>query len=238
MRYFGGKARTAKYITEFLLNNISKDRYFIDLFCGSCNITSKISSKHGLVMANDVHRELICMWKEAVNGREFPINVSEEDFNNARSSNDSALKAFIGFGGSFAGIYFSGYARGGGRNYFREAKDGIAKKIKTMSNVIFSNKSYQDVNLPANSVIYCDIPYKNAVGYTQGSFNHEEFYAWCVDKRSEGHDIFVSEYKQNLPDGWIVLWEKESRKSVRNKDGEQETTIEIIMTPLLGDNTW
>ena len=233
MQYFGGKARTAKYIAEFLLQNLSKDHYFIDMFCGSCNITSKVADKHDLVMANDVHSELICMWKEAVNGRAFPVNVSEEEYAQAKLSNDKALKSFIGFGGSFAGKYFGGYARGGGNNYFIQAKNGIAKKIKTMSNVIFSNKSYQDVDLPQKSVIYCDIPYKNAVGYTQGSFCHEEFYSWCVDKKSQGHDIFVSEYKQNLPDGWIVLWEKESRKSVRNKDGEQEKTIEIIMTPLV-----
>lgn len=235
MQYFGGKARTAKYIAEFLLNNTSRDRYLVDMFCGSCNIASKIADKHDLVMANDVHSELICMWKEALDGREFPVNVSEKEYSQAKSSADLALKSFIGFGGSFAGKFFGGYARGyTGRNYFREAKDGIAKKIKTMSSVIFSNKSYQDVDLPANSVIYCDIPYKNAVGYTQGIFNHEEFYAWCVEKKIQGHDIFVSEYKQNLPDGWVILWEKESRKSVRNKNCAQEATVEIIMTPLLG----
>lgn len=93
------------------------------------------------------------------------------------------------------------------------------------------NKSYKYVALPENSMLYCDIPYKNSVGYSVGDFNHEEFYKWAEQKQSEGFTVLVSEYSKNVPEGWEIVWQHESKKRIRNSEGVQEATVEVLMTP-------
>ena len=64
-------------------------------------------------------------------------NISEEEYKLAKTRKDH-LKAFVGFGCSFAGKYFGGYARGSEeRNYCSNAKHSILKKHKTMQDVVF-----------------------------------------------------------------------------------------------------
>ena len=51
--------------------------------------------------------------------------------------------------------------------------------------------NYNEVEIPHNSVIYCDIPYKgtNVGGYD--AINYEDFYEWC---ERQDNPIFISEY--------------------------------------------
>lgn len=229
MRYFGGKARIAGTIVKELQKMLDPDQTFVDLFCGSCNIVSKISAKNRI--ANDVHKELIALHKAVQNGWIPPDIISEEDYTNAKTAEDH-LKAFVGFGCSFSGKWFGGYARDGSNtNYAKSAKNSLLKKHKTMQDVLFLNSSYEKVNLPNNSLVYCDIPYKNTNGYSVGSFNHDDFYAWAKQMKEKGQIIVVSEYACNVPLDWQVVFELESKKGIRNKEGIQEKTTEILMVP-------
>jgi hypothetical protein len=49
---------------------------------------------------------------------------------------------------------------------------------------------YRDVKIEPNSVVYCDIPYKNTAEYLR-EFDHNDFYQWA-DTRS--FPVFISEY--------------------------------------------
>ena len=234
MRYFGGKARIAKPLAEYLNSQLKEGQPFVDLFCGSCNVVSKINSKRGRI-ANDLHPQLIAMWKYVQSGGELPSTVKEDDYKEARHNKlgkfSDWYRGFIGFGCAFSGDYFKGFAKSGKRNYALNAKNSTLNKMKTMQDVQFSNKSYKDVALPENSMLYCDIPYKNSVGYSVGDFNHEEFYKWVVEKQSEGFTVLVSEYSKNVPEGWEIVWQHASKKDIRNSDGVQETTVEVLMKP-------
>ena len=42
MRYFGGKQRISKQLSQYLNSQLKDNQPFVDLFCGSCNIISKI----------------------------------------------------------------------------------------------------------------------------------------------------------------------------------------------------
>lgn len=57
----------------------------------------------------------------------------------------------------------------------------------------FSRGSYEDVKIKNNSVIYCDIPYRNTAGYISGAFDYDKFYKW----RQTQNNIYISEY--NMP---------------------------------------
>lgn len=233
MRYFGGKAKISKHLAEFLNTQLKQEQAFYDVFCGSCNVISKVDSNRPRI-ANDLHKELIAMWRHVQQGGEIPDEISEEQYRIIKNDNTQPgwLRAFVGFGCSFAGKYWGGYARGSTQNYAKSAKNSTLKKAEGLQNVLFVTCDYQQMNIAhKNAMIYCDIPYKGSVGYSVGAFNHESFYTWGKKQRWEGHTVLVSEYKHNVPDGWKVVWEYNSKKGIRDKEGVQQPTVEVLMTP-------
>lgn len=232
MQYFGGKAKIAKELSKELQSRLKEGQAFVDLFCGSCNVVSKI--KAPVRIANDLHKELIALHKAVQEGWIPPSSVSELEYKEIKNLNEvpDYLKAFVGFGCSFSGKYWGGYARGSEvRNYATNAKNTLLTKHKALKDVQFTNLQYHEVVIPGNSLIYCDIPYKDTTGYSTGSFNHEEFYLWAKEMKDRGHTVLVSEYLQNLPEGWAVEWKHQSKKDIRNKEGVQESTVEILVSP-------
>lgn len=241
MRYFGGKARISKELSSFINEHYLKgnSRPFVDLFCGSCNITTKID-KNREVIANDKHKYLIAMWKELQNGWIPPRSCTNEQWRYVRENQDIKphVSGFIGFSCSFGGRWFEGYTRGRDnkgfeRNYAEEGYKGVMKKLKDLQEVKFFNLNYDEVPLPTNSVVYCDIPYKNTIHYNKkevGIFDHEKFYSWCKENKNS-YTILISEFEHNVPDDFEIVWRKENRKSIANKLGEFESTMEILMTP-------
>lgn len=232
MRYFGGKQRIAKPLSEFLNSQLTEGQTFIDLFCGSCNVVSNIRQDVKRY-ANDKNKYLPAMWSALQNGWLPVKNVTESQFKewklkDAQTPEDMAMKCFIGFGCSFAGLWYSGYARGGeGRNYAENAYNSTMKKANKMKDVGFFCMDYSDFICPANSIVYCDIPYKGTTQYSAvGAFDHEAFYAWA--KSQKQCRILVSEYKHNVPEDAIIIWEHKSKKDIRNKHGVQEETVEVL----------
>ena len=64
-----------------------------------------------------------------------------------------------------------------------------------VNNITFFNDDYRNVELPANAIIYCDIPYKQTQKYnTSTSFDYDAFYDWCIEKKKQGYQVFISEY--------------------------------------------
>lgn len=173
MHYMGGKVRIAKYLVPVLQERLKDKDTFVDLFCGSCNIISAIKAPNRI--ANDLHKELIALHKAVQQGWVPPSVVTEEAYKQAKQAEDH-LKAFIGFGCSFSGKYFGGYARcKRDRNYALNAKNTLLKKHQNMKDVEFFNLSYSEVNIPSNSLVYCDIPYKGTTKYSTDSFDHSSF---------------------------------------------------------------
>ena len=54
---------------------------------------------------------------------------------------------------------------------------------------------YEEVTIPEDSVIYCDIPYEGTDGYVEkdkGGFDYERFYQWC---ERQTQPVFISSYQ-------------------------------------------
>ena len=60
------------------------------------------------------------------------------------------------------------------------------------------NKSYDEIEIKENSLIYCDIPYRNTDKYLN-EFDYERFYGWC---RKQKELVIISEY--SMPDDRFV----------------------------------
>ena len=65
-------------------------------------------------------------------------------------------------------------------------------RLKNIASVDITclNLSYEQVEIPENSVVYCDIPYINTEKYISG-FDHEKFYLWA---KSQPFTVYISEY--------------------------------------------
>ena len=226
MRYFGGKQRISKNLSKFLNSLLGEGQPFVDAFCGSCNVVSQIDDQR-VRIANDIHQDLISMWKMVQLGWLPPREVTEDEYKKIKLSGEPWLRAFVGFGCSYSGKFWGGYARGGEtRNYAENAYNSTMKKASNLKDVYFYSGSYKDIEIPEGSLVYCDIPYKGTTGYSTGSFDHESFYMWAKEKAG----VVVSEYAKNVPDGATVIWTQKSKKDIRNKFGLQEPTEEVLFT--------
>lgn len=105
--------------------------------------------------------------------------------------------------------------------------DEFRNCILTEKNSFFtlSNKSYDEVNIRPDSVIYCDIPYVNTRN-TQyhSSFDYKRFYDWC---RTNDNIIIISEYV--MPEDFICISEIDKFCSVNHSDKRKMTTEKLFV---------
>lgn len=82
-----------------------------------------------------------------------------------------------------------------------------------LGGVEFHDGSYEDLNVPPNSILYLDPPYKNTKQYGDcRNFDYDNFYIWCMEMANKGHKVFVSEYQ--MPSEFTCIWEKEITNSM------------------------
>ena len=225
MQYLGGKSKIAKHLVPFLENQREKKQVFIEPFVGGANIVSKMS---GIRYAYDFNEYLMEMYKGVQNGYELPTIITEEQYKHIKNNKDEdkVLTGFVGFGCSFAGKWFGGYARDAqNKNYCLTSKNSLLKKMSTMNDVVFEWKNYLDLN-PIGSLIYCDPPYQNTTKYTgTPNFDSEEF--WNIMRKwSKDNKVFISEYQ--APDDFECVLEIPTSTSIRDKDGNVCKRIEKL----------
>jgi len=147
-----------------------------------------------------------------------PAEYSEENYKHVKYNKDlypPELVGFLGFGCSFGGQFFSGFAKGGNRNYVAETQRSLLKVKDKLQGIKFSNKSYDELEIPKNSLIYCDPPYSNTTGYSN-TFNNKEFWEW-VREESKRNIVLVSEY--TAPKDFTCIWSKQVTSTL-NRNGK------------------
>jgi len=212
MKYMGSKNRIAKYILPIILEGRKPEQWYVEPFCGGLGTMDKVT---GNCLASDKNKYLIAMWKGLQENRERPKEISKELYSRARTEYnngtniefDDFMIGWIGWMASYNGRFFDGGYSGkaGGRNYVDEQIRNTEKQIAKIQHINFIYGSYDEIDYPTNSKIYCDIPYKNTKQYaTSKGFNHDKFWQWCRDMVAEGHEVFISEY--SAPDDFVSIW--------------------------------
>jgi DNA adenine methylase len=219
MKYLGSKRRIAKHILPIMLEKRLEGQCWVEPFVGGANLIDKVD---GRKIGNDNNFYLIELFKAIQNGWIPPEECSGEEYYHIKRNKDSYppyLVGFIGFGCAFGGTFMSGYARDKNpiiekrQNYCLEAKNNILKQKESIMDVEFYHGDYKDLKIPSKSLIYCDPPYEKTTKYfSSKSFNHNEFWQWCRDKKSEGHTVFVSE--QNAPNDFECIKEIELKTHI------------------------
>ena len=229
MQYQGGKSRIAKRIAN-IIDSCSTGGCFVSLFCGTCSIESKLSVSFGKMILNDKHKYLIDLLVGVQNGYELPEFISEEQYKYIRKhkDEDNILTGFVGFGCSFGGKWFGGYARNKtNTNYALQSKKSLLKDMSTLQAACFTCQDYKDVKLPEGCVIYADPPYNNTTGYGNEKFDSSEFWEYAREASKE-HLMFISE--QEAPDDFVVIWECPFTRTLdKNKQNQFKVTEKLFI---------
>jgi DNA adenine methylase len=222
----GSKNRIARHIVPIMVKE-KGNRTWVEPFVGGANVIDKVPGKR---IGADVNRYLIEALRLIRDTPDLiPDLITEEDYDKARYGKieDEGLTGYIGFTMSFGGKWFGGYRRdvAGTKgsmsnmiNQSRRSKDSALRQSPNLQDVVFQCIDYQHLEIPPNSLIYCDPPYEGTTKY-KNDFNHEQFWNWCRRKAKEGHIVFVSEY--NAPDDFECVWSKEVTTSLSTSDSKK-----------------
>lgn len=241
MRYMGGKGRIATKLSETIVACVGEDisGTYWEPFIGGGAMASKMGKLFDVANYSDIHPDLIMMWDALHNGWEPPNVITYDQYQELRYADEpSALRGLAGFGGSFGGRWFEGYARGGEnadgtpRNHQGESARAVIRDIKAMRAKQQTNFTVIDAMLiepQAGDVVYCDPPYAGTKNYSKtDGFDHEYFWDTAEYWSDNGVHVFVSEY--NAPDDWVSIWEQPLRSSVRVGSEERHIAIERLFT--------
>lgn len=222
MKYMGSKARHAKEILPIILADRVPGQWYVEPFVGGANVIDKVEGNR---IGADAQVESIALYKALQVGWIPPISVTEEFYNEVKanqSTHPKELVAYLGYQLSYGAVWFSTFRRDatGKRDYADEAYRHVVKQAPKLTGIDFRCCSYDQLDIPPNSIIYCDPPYAGTTGYKTGSFDHAAFWVWCEQKVAEGHAVFVSEYA--APDGWECVWEKRVNNTLVRDTGSKQ----------------
>lgn len=113
-----------------------------------------------------------------------------------------------------------------GDNYAERGSRVLTKQAKNFNGIDFRCGSYIEMDIPQNSLIYCDPPYEGTTAYKE-ALQYKDFWQWCRDKAKEGCIVFVSEYK--APTDFICV--KEIVHKTTLDKNSQYKRIEKLFTP-------
>lgn len=212
----GSKARFTKDILPIILKDRKPEQWYVEPFAGGMNAICEVNGNR---IANDIHYYLIEMWKELCNGW-IPQKINRNTYHIVRNNREQFEPRFVGWVGfncSYSGKWFGGFAGetktkiGTVRDYQTEAINNVAKQVEKMKGVVFQNKPYYELELPPNSIVYCDPPYEGTTKYAN-EFDHNIFWNWVRSISKQGHTVYVSEY--NAPNDFICIWKKNAKSSL------------------------
>jgi len=225
MQYMGSKNRIAKHILPIMLAERNPEQWWVEPFVGGANMIDKVVGKR---MGNDSHEFLISLLVALRDGFVPPTDISKEMYYAIKSKPQDYPKELVGFVGflcSFGGKWWGGYAfNKKGDNYAERGSRCLVKQAKNFDGIVFKFGSYLELEIPENSLIYCDPPYSNACQY-RDVFNHELFWDWCRKQTKNGHTVFISEY--SAPNDFDCVKEIQ-HKTILDKNSQYPRTEKLF----------
>lgn len=222
MKYMGSKARIASELLSIILKDRQPNQFYVEPFVGGANVIDKVEGNR---IGSDNNKYLIALLNKVKDGY-LPIDfISREDFYKIKLNKEQyplEVVALCGILASYNGNWFRAYGgysvtkTGKDRNYYKEGVNNLLKQATSLKGIDFYCCEYFDLDIPSNSIIYCDPPYDGVdKTYKEKKFDHSKFWQWCRDMTHNGHKVYVSEY--NAPDDFECVWTKELTKTHPNQ---------------------
>lgn len=166
--------------------------------------------EHSKRIAADCNQYLIALLQYQ---GELPEYISREEYLSVKQNPENYPDWYVGFCGficSFRGMFFKSYVKndvlkksGKIEHYQKEQINNFRKQRAKLAGIHFECCSYEQLNIPEGSVIYCDPPYSGTAEY-KDKFDSAKFWDWVRKKVAEGHKVFISEY--SAPDDFECIW--------------------------------
>lgn len=226
----GSKNRLAKELIPIITKDLKPNQWYVEPFVGGANLIDKV--QHPYKIGADCNRYLIALLQYVQAGGQLPEEITKEEHQKVKEYMDSYPDWYVGFVGficSYSGRFMAGYVRnnvlkksGKVEHYQKEHINNLLKQ--NLSDTTFIYSDYRSLDIPDNSVIYCDHPYSGTTGY-KDAFDSEAFWDWCRQMKAKGHQIYISEY--NAPSDFACIWQKDQNK---NLGGTVQATVEKLFT--------
>ena len=97
------------------------------------------------------------------------------------------------------------------------------ERLQSLQSLQSYGTSYEDVPIPSNSLIYCDIPYADTNCGKYDGFKHDLFYEWALQQ----DNIFISEY--GMPSNFIEIANTE-KVILSSANGNSQKAVERLYT--------
>jgi DNA adenine methylase len=212
MKYMGSKNRIAKYLLPIILKDRKPDQWYVEPFVGGANMIDKVEGNR---IGSDSNHYLMAFLESLQGGFEAPKNIDLQLYDHIRDNKEiykDQVVGCVGFCFTYAAKWFGGFIGNSkdvvcvGRDRLGESYRSVEKARVQVFDVNLFSCNYWELEIPDESIIYCDPPYANTTKY-KDDFNHPVFWQWCRDMSDKGHQVFISEY--NAPDDFKCLWQKE-----------------------------
>lgn len=226
MQYVGGKARSASWLKSVVSPWAVNCHTYLEPFIGGGNALRVLGDMCPVVLASDADADLMLLWKAVASGWVPPQTISKEKYYSLMKAAPSPLRTFAGFGCSFGGKWFAGYASNRrGDNYCRAAARSIAELAPVLKKAGLRTCEYHSWEPGSGWIVYCDPPYKGTTGYKQ-EFDHFTF--WEIMRRwsCAGALVFVSEY--HAPQDFVCIATRNARKTLSAQGSNAETVQEKL----------
>lgn len=236
MHYIGSKSKLAKFIVPHIKKVLQPHQFYVEPFFGVGSV-AKYFYYHPNVICNYINSDIISLFVKLQSGWIPPTKITKEQYYHVKNNEKNCPvheRAFVLYGCSFAGKKNAGYAFSNDKtNYAEQATISLLRRIKLMKHFAFESVDYRELEIPDNSIIYCDPPYSGTLGYEKNgknSFDTSAFWNWCDDMAKKGHKIFVSEY--NIPEHWKVIMKKTVKCYMDKTKGKYKSRVELLATNL------
>lgn len=230
MKYMGSKNRIAKHILPIILKDRKQGQWYVEPFVGGANMIDKVD---GPRIGADINYYMIALLRELQNGWIPPDRITKEDFLHIKENKNDYPWELVGYVGtqlSFGSVWFCSFRKdnGGKRCYSSEAYRNVLKQASNLKGIEFVCSDYLNLQIPDQSIIYCDPPYKGTDKFRGfDNINHDQFWEWCRLQKQNGHSIFISEFE--APEDFICVWEKNVNTLVAERSGGKNV-IEKLFT--------
>lgn len=227
MQYMGGKERQAKHVVQVIKGHMIGHTDYLEPFIGGGSIFSRVAPLFpGRAVGADSHPDLVLMWDALMCGWEPPAGITRQQYAELRNEEPSALRGFVGFGCSFGGKWFGGYASNKrGDDFCGAARRGVLRKSVGMRLGHVVRADYREFAPGPGTLVYCDPPYADTTRYSGDCFDSAEFWRVMREWSANGASVLVSEY--SAPIGVPAVWERTAVKSLR-KDSNTDPATEKI----------
>lgn len=241
MQYLGGKSRLGGQIVRAILRDLGRDRLGVvaDLCAGAGGVTHRLADVSERVIAVEAHPGLVALHKAVQAGWVPPEQVSEEEYRALRNGDPAdPLVAFAGFGCSFGGKWWGGYAsarraRADGPlyTYAASAQRSVCSRTRVNVEHVCADALAWSGEV---EVAYCDPEYEGTTGYA--AIAAAEPGAWWRKLQAladRGVACYLSEYAEVPPEGVAArqIWSAKTDPRHLTRGTKTERLWRVLPSP-------